>query len=265
MRVIDVHTHAFPDALADRANARLESQCPWKAVARGTVGSLLSSMSGAGVDISLVCTIATRPDHAEGILKWCRQIRSDDILPLPSIHPDTPDAPRWLERIAAADFPGVKLHPMYQSFAIDEPRMDDIYAAAAACGLFIEFHCGRDIAFPDDDDRAAPQRTARVLDRHRQLKVVCTHMGGWKMWDEAEQCLLGRDVRFETSFTLSYMPAHRAADLIRRHGHARVMFGSDWPWSRQEDDLAEAFLEHPADALGGVYGRHAQIPVLHNP
>ena len=238
MNVIDVHTHAFPDSLADRAIDALEAECPWKAERPATVAGLLASMDRSGVGASVICAIATKPDQAEGILAWCRAVRSDRIIPFPSVHPDTPRAADWIARAADEGFRGVKLHPMYQDFAIDEERMAPIYAACQAAGLVVAFHCGRDIAYPPDDDRAAPARTARVADRLGDLRILCTHMGGWRMWDEADDLLVGRaNVYFETSFSLAALGAGRASAMVRRHGADRVLFGSDWPWASQAGDL----------------------------
>jgi predicted TIM-barrel fold metal-dependent hydrolase len=241
MSTIDIHTHAFPDGLAGRAISKLEAECPWKAVGKGTVKSLLKSMDAADVDVSVVCAIATKVGQAEGILRWCREIQSDRIDPLPSVHPDEPDVGTCLRRIAEEGFVGIKLHPMYQSFAIDEPRMDPLYSAASEAGLFIQFHCGLDIAFPPQDDRASPIRTRNVIDRFPDLKTVCTHMGGWRAWDLVEKHLIGRNVLLETSFSAEELGPQRMTDMIRRHGPGRVMFGTDWPWQRQ--DHARARIE----------------------
>jgi hypothetical protein len=238
MRVIDFHTHAFPDEIAARAIAKLEAESPWKAVAAGTVAGLLESMDSTGIEVSVLCTIATKPDQAKGILEWCRKIRSSRIVPLPSVHPDTPDGPSWVHRIAEAGFPGIKLHPMYQEFPADDERMDPIYGAVADTGLFIVFHCGLDIAYPPDDDRASPVRLASVVRRFPDLKVVCTHLGGWRMWGEVRKHLLGSGVHMETSFTLAELGPAKVAEIIRAHGPDRILFGTDWPWARQDGELA---------------------------
>jgi len=237
MAAIDMHVHAFPDDLAERAIAKLEAQCDWKAVADGTISALMESMDAADIDVSVVCAIATKPDQAGGIFKWCRKIRSDRIEPLPSIHPDTPGAPKWLARFAKEGFVGIKLHTMYQNFAFDEPRMYPIYDACREHGLLVAAHCGLDIAFSADDDRAAPARIRNVIDRFPGLKLLCTHMGGWRSWDEAERHVLGAEVLLETSFSLRELGRERAVSMIRRHGADRVMFGSDWPWVAQGDEI----------------------------
>ena len=238
MAAIDIHTHAFPNSLAKRALRTLAERGNVAPRGNGTVKGLLKSMDAADIDVSVLCAIATKPSQAEGILKWCQKIRSDRIEPLASVHPADPEAPRWMARIAHAGLVGIKLHPMYQEFAADEERLDPIWNEAVDQGLLVECHAGLDIAFPPTDGRAAPDRFARVLDRHPGLRLLCTHMGGWRSWEAVEKHLVGRDVYLETSFSLDELGPQRAADLIRRHGVDKVCFGSDWPWKDQGEALA---------------------------
>ena len=237
MGIIDIHTHAFSDKLAPRAIAALEAECPWKAVSGGTVGELVASMDEADIDVSALCCIATKPDQTKAIFRWCRKIRSDRIEPFPSVHPDTPDAGDWVHRFCEADFAGIKLHPMYQEFAIDEPRLHPIYAAAAEAGIVVTFHVGYDIAFPPDDDRAAPERLRRVLDTFPDLHAICTHLGGWQDWQASGEHIIGTNTYIETSFSLGPGGCENAVELIRQHGVERVLFGTDWPWRGQRQDL----------------------------
>ena len=218
--------------------AKLQAEGDCRAYGDGTIAGLLASMDAAGIEVSVVSAIATKPDQAQGILNWCGKIRSDRLIPFPSVHPDDPAAAPGIVRIAEAGFTGIKLHPMYQNCAADDPRMEPIYATAVAQGLIVVSHCGRDIAYPPDDDRAAPERFARVLERFPTLKLLATHLGGWRMWDEVEKHLLGRKVSLETSFSLEELGRQRAAEMIRRHGVDAVLFGSDWPWEDQTEQVA---------------------------
>ena len=237
MSVIDIHVHAWPDDMARRAITQLEAIAEWQAVGKGTVAGLLKSMDGGDVDVSIVCSIATKPAQVKNIFDWSRKIRSERIEPFPSVHPDTPDAAGWLARFADEGFCGIKLHPMYQDFTVDDERMDALYAAAAEADMVVEMHCGHDIGFPNDE-RANPERIARVIDRHPALRLVATHMGGWTSWDDVERHLLGKNVFMETSFTLKWLGPQRLMEFIGRHGADKVLFGTDWPWANQKEEIA---------------------------
>jgi predicted TIM-barrel fold metal-dependent hydrolase len=127
---------------------------------------------------------------------------------------------------------------MYQDFAIDEPRMRPIYDACGEFGLVVQMHCGRDVAFPPDDDRAEPARTRIALEQSPGMDFIATHMGGWRMWEESSELLVGADCYMETSFSVEELGGPRLASMIRTHGVDRVMFGTDSPWAHQAEDLA---------------------------
>jgi len=239
MAIIDFHTHAFPDSLAARAIAALEAEADhvWKAKLDGRVSSLLASMDAAGVDRSVVCPIATKPQQFDGILQWCLAIRSERIVPLASVHPEAEDLVRQIGRVADAGLAGIKLHPMYQDFDADDRRLDVLYSTVAAAGLLLVLHCGHDIAYPGSL-QAHPDRIAAIIDRHPTLKLVATHLGGFKAWDLVRKHLVGKDVWMETSFTLGWMEPVEAMDIIRRHGPDRCLFGTDSPWADQAEEIA---------------------------
>ncbi len=216
--------------------AALQDGIDWKGVGDGTIADLLQSMDAAGVDVSVICNIATKPTQVQPIFDWCRRIASDRIVPFASVHPDTPDIADWLKRFVDAGLRGIKMHPMYQEFAFDEPRMDPFYAAVAESGLLLEPHCGYDIAFPGDD-RSDPDRIARVIERHPSLKLICTHLGAWEQWSDVERYLAGKKVWLETSMSVSLLGTQATSELIRAHGPDRVMFGTDWPWTNQTDQI----------------------------
>ena len=87
------------------------------------------------------------------------------ILPsmasVPSI-PDAPDALDELQRIKDLGLYGVKLHPDYQGFLIDDPKMFPIYDAISSLGLPVTFHTGWDPLSPDLI-HATPQAVAKVV------------------------------------------------------------------------------------------------------
>ena len=177
--IIDAHTHAFPDAIAERAVPHLAQEGHVKAWLDGKVSSLLASMDRVGIAASVVCSIATKPQQFAPILAWSRAIASDRLIPLGSVHPADPEAVAHIRAIGDAGFKGVKLHPYYQDFFADEERMTPLYEAAIDSNLLLVMHTGYDIAFPRIR-RADPQKIVTVKERFADLRFVATHMGAWQ-------------------------------------------------------------------------------------
>lgn len=193
-------------------------------------------MRAAGIAGALNCPIATKPEQVESINRWSTGQHRWPMLSLGTIHPDTPGPERVLAGVRAAGLPGIKLHPEYQSFHLDDPRLTPIWQACAELGLIVLMHCGADIAF-DPPYHSTPASIAALLDQHPNLTLVAAHFGGWKMWDAVARDLVGRRFFMDVSFTDGYMSDSEVVALSRRHGVERVLFGSDAPWRDQAADL----------------------------
>ena len=257
--IIDFHTHAFEDALVGKAIPFLEKEGNIKAFTDGRTSGLLASMDRAGIDRSVVCPIATKPSQFDGIRRWAREVRASQprLEMLLSIHPDDPDALAHADETAAEGFKGVKLHPYYQRFTIDDERMFPLYERLAARGLFAVFHTGFDMAYPRDRI-CDPVRIRRVIDTFPSLKFVATHLGGWRDWENARKHLIGQRVYLETSFSLHELPAQAARDMILAHPADRILFGTDSPWADQSEELARwQTLGLPEDRLAAALGGNA--------
>ena len=257
--IIDFHTHAFPDRVASAAIPALEAEGSIRAHLDGTVAGLLASMDRAGIDRSVVCPIATKPSHFDGIRRWAREVRAAQprLEMLLSIHPDDPDALAHADQTADEGFKGLKFHPYYQRFTLDDERLFPLYERIAARGLFTVFHTGFDIAYPPDRV-CDPVRIRRVIDTFPTLKFVATHLGGWRDWDNSRKYLIGRPVYIETSYCLHDMPVAEARAMILAHPADRILFGTDSPWSGQAEELARwRALGLPEDFLAAALGDNA--------
>lgn len=233
--ILDFHTHAFPDTIAVHAMESLADSADMRPDHAGTLDGLLASMDRAGIARAVLCNIATRPEHFGNILRWSEKIRSERIIPLPSVHPDDPELETHLRMIAAAGFPGIKVHPYYQDFYLDDP--DLLWRVAAETGMLVVSHTGFDAAFPDRKRRADPERILRVLDRHPELKLVTTHLGAWEDWDEVEAKLVGKPVYMEISYAFGRIPDARIRDIFNAHPAGYILFGTDSPWTSQQETL----------------------------
>jgi len=237
-RIIDFHTHAFPDDLARRAMRKLLEEAPGvEAYLDGTVSALLGSMDACGIEKSVLCCIATKPEQFEPIFQWCRQIRSERLIPFPSVHPKDPKCLERIGLIKQAGFKGIKLHPFYQDFYADQEQMFEIYEKLHGEKLIVAMHTGFDIAFPHIR-RADAEKILKIKAHFPHLKLVTTHLGAWQQWDEVKDLLIGKEIYMEISFALDYLSTEMARKMIMDHPAGYVLFGTDSPWTDQEKTLS---------------------------
>lgn len=257
--IIDFHTHVFPDDLAERAITTLEAEADGvKAHIGGKLSDLVASMDKADIWHSVVCSIATRPKQFEPIMKFSSTIQSKRITALPSIHPSDTDAVKRIRAISEAGFKGIKMHPYYQEFYLDEERMTPIYRALSESGLFLVMHTGYDIAFPPIR-YADPERIIKISNRFPNLKLVTTHLGAWKLWDEVRDILIGKPIYMEISFALEYLSKDEARDMIMRHPEGYILFGTDSPWTPQDGTLKKLLsLGLPSEMESGILSGNAR-------
>lgn len=233
---IDIHTHAFPNAIAATAVAALEKAGNVRAYLDGTVNGLLTSMDQAGITTSVVCSIATRAEQFQPILDWSDAIRSDRIIPFPSMHPADPHLGRHLKQIVDSGYKGIKLHPYYQNFFLDDPSLNELYSRVSDLGLLLVIHTGYAIGYPRIK-RADPPRILKVLKQFPALKLITTHLGGWDEWDSVRQVLIGQPIYMELSFALDFLDQIRIRDMLLSHPPEYLLFGSDSPWADQSNTL----------------------------
>ncbi len=255
--IIDFHTHAFPDPIAEKAIPTLENAGQVEAHTTGTTESLLASMDRAGITSSVICSIATRPEQFEAILNWSQLVKNDRLIPLPSIHPDDPHCVERVYTVHKAGFTGIKMHPYYQNFFLNETRLDPLYGALADTGLLLVVHCGFDIAYPRIRC-ADPASILALQNRFPKLKLIATHFGGWKLWDEVEELLIGKQIYMEISFALQYLNREQMLRMLNSHPPELLLFGSDSPWTDQKECIAELqSLPLPDTLLAGILGNNA--------
>jgi hypothetical protein len=173
------------------------------------------------------------------------------LVPIGALNPTLPDWETDLRRCAELHkMPGIRLLPNYHGYKLDDPRVEQLLAAASACGLFIQ------IALVQEDDRtqlalakASPTDTAPLPSllkkfpkaRVQLLNVFRTLRGKPVL----ELAALG--VRFETA-TLESVEG--VGNMLKQIPPDRLCFGSHAPFyyfesaklKLQESDLTLAQL-----------------------
>ena len=244
--IIDVHTHTFPEHIAQRALQKLTEKIGHaiEPASDGTVAGLLRTMREARVDRAVLCPIATRPEQAGDILAEACAIRDGargedaarHFIPLASVHPADPKWVSRLQAVADADIRGVKLHPYYQEFVLDAPDTLAFLKRCCDLNLIVQCHCGYDLGFPRDPV-CSPERVARVAREVPGLRFIAAHLGGWLDWEAGVTHLLGKDVILDTSVLRQGMENPHALRLLREHDPDKLLFATDAPWMSFVDGI----------------------------
>ncbi len=251
--IIDVHAHTYPARIVKKVVQRMEMVSGKPIHVDGTPRGLVTSMAESGVDYSIFLPVATAASQVPKLNEQAAEVMetygADGLLAFGAIHPDTPDLAQTMREIRAAGLLGVKIHPDYQGTYFDDIRYLRILDAAASEGLLVLAHAGMDEVYPEEVHCDVP-RILRVIEKVGGGRLILAHMGGWQMWDQVKKYLCGAPVYFDTAFSLtgtvnventgnfgSMLDDERFVELVRSHGVEKILFGSDTPWSTQQENV----------------------------
>jgi predicted TIM-barrel fold metal-dependent hydrolase len=232
-KIIDAHAHIFPAKISQKATDSIGVFYDIPMEHTGTSAELLESGSRIGVSRYLVCSSATAPGQVASINNF---IASEceahpEFFGFGTLHPDLASPGREVERLAGLGLHGVKFHPDFQAFNIDDPRAMALYGILNEHQLPILFHTG--------DARhhfSSPDRLLPVLDAYPDLTVIAAHFGGYSEWDEVVKYPKSPNLYFDTSSSLFAIGNGRARELIAHFGATQFFFGVDFPmWDHKEE------------------------------
>ncbi len=235
-QIIDSHCHIYPEKIAAKAVAGTDTFYGTVAKCDGTAGSLLEINTEVGIDHSLVQSVATTPKQVNSINSFIAEtVKAADgrLTGLGTLHPDSEDQRADVEHLIALGLKGVKLHPDIQRFKIDDYRCLKIYELCEEFGLPILMHTGDKRYDFSNTNRLVP-----ILETYTNLTIIGAHMGGWSLWDEASLELAGTpNLYVDCSSTMAWVPLDKTAEIIRRYGAEKVLFGTDYPMWHPRDEV----------------------------
>lgn len=232
MSIIDFHTHYYPDKIVEKALSKAIDFI--KPVTNGTRAGLLESMRQNGISHSVALPIVTNVNNTMSLNQWAASENHDEICMIGSVHIDDENVEKTLEFIAQNQMRGIKLHPEYQNFYFNDPRMDRVYRKCVELDLFVIVHSGFDIMFKPPY-HCTPAMLCEVHLRFPELKIIGAHMGGMRLYDEVEQEILGLPIYLDLSFmTSENIDLRRLNQLVKGHDSDYLLFGSDSPWCCQK-------------------------------
>ncbi len=233
MQIIDFHTHIYPEAIAHRAAESIREFYQIRDVQLdGTVAQLLTLGREAGIDRFVTLPVAMKPSQTGHINDFmaAQAAKYPQFIGFGSVHAAMDGLTDEVQRIVSLGLRGIKLHPDFQLFTIDDPRLFPMYEMLQD-KLPLVLHMG-DPRY----DFSHPKRLRHVLELFPRLQVVAAHFGGYSMYDLGYDYLKDTDCFFDISSSIMFMPQGMPERYIRRYGAQRMVFGSDFPlWNPVEE------------------------------
>lgn len=240
-KIIDIHTHTYPNAIAAKAKVALEKFYEFECQGMGTVDDLAESSAKAGVAGILMLSVATNTHQIRKVNEFAK-ISLDSMLErgfeaaaFAGIHQDCPDFAAELDHIKSLGLSGIKIHPDIQGVDIDDRRMYELYSLMEG-ELPLYLHMGDNrpqYRFSEAD------KLIKIMKEFPRLKVIAAHFGGYMAWDRAKDLVkAGKDnIMFDTSSALWAMTTEKGNELISILGTEKLMFGTDYPVMHAENEL----------------------------
>ena len=257
--IIDFHVHAFNPKVAEKAVGKLAEISGIEPYTHGLIEQTTKRFDEWGIDKGVLLPVATKPSQHEILNNWSAQQDGGRFISFGGIHPDGEDAISELNRIKKLGLHGVKLHPDYQGFMVNEPRLDPIYDEIERLDLPVVFHAGFDCISPNLI-HCPPQLSQEVHKRHKNMKMVLAHLGGNDQWQQVYDNLAGLDgeLYFDTSFSMG-CESELMEKIIKKHGADRILFASDCPWESGKKIMNKILaLNISDDDKEKILGKNAQ-------
>lgn len=257
-RAADAHAHIYPGKIAEKATSSVGD---FYGIPMQNVGlpHVLAQRGGeAGIDRFLVCSVATKVEQVRSINTFIAEKcqKYPLFVGLGAWHQDITDIEGEMDELQRLGLRGIKLHPDFQRFRIDDPKMLPVYAEATRRGLPVLFHTG-----DSRMDFSSPRQLMAVLDKLPDFTCIAAHLGGYSEWDTAKKVLHGTNVYIDTSSSLFAVPPEQARESIAHFGVGHTMFGTDFPMWQPKEELGRFFALGfgEEDNRAMLYGNFARL------
>lgn len=253
--IIDIHAHIFPDKLAKTAVGGIGRFYDKTLSCDGTAAALADIGKKSGITKFAVHSAATTAHQVRRIndfLVSAAKEYPDEFIDFMTLHPDFKEIQAEIDRGISAGVKGIKLHPDFQKFRIDDRRVYPIYEAAQG-RLPILFHMG-DVRF----SYSRPEYLLKVIADFPKLKIIGAHFGGWSEWNRGAELLAEKNIWVDCSSARQWMQKEEFIALINAFGSDKVLFGSDYPMWNPGDELKYIeSLKLPSSELDKILYKNA--------
>ena len=228
MEIIDAHAHIYPEKIAAKATDTIGIFYDIKMeMPAGTPENLLKDGERAGISRYVVHSVATTAHQVRSINEFIKREceAHPEFIGFITLHQDLTEEEVKAEVALAIEngMKGVKLHPDFQKFNIDDECAEKFYRTVGD-KLPILFHVG-----DDRYDFSKPQRLVNMAKKYPEVNFIAAHFGGYRCWGDAQLYVGLKNVYFDTCSSLPFISTEKAKELIDLLGADRFFFSTDFP------------------------------------
>ena len=201
-KIVNAHCHIYPEKIADKAVIGIRNFYDLDMSLNGKLDDLIRDGNEVGVTHYLVHSVATTPKQVKSINEFIAESvkqHPDLFTGFGTMHPDSEDLQGDFDYLIELGLKGVKLHPDFQLFSMDEERA---------------FRIGEIVS----------------LEKFPEITFIGAHFAGWSMWEDATRQLSKyENLYVDLSSSLYALSPETALELIHAYGADRVLWGTDYP------------------------------------
>jgi uncharacterized protein len=269
--VVDAHVHLFPNRLFEAIWQWFETH-GWPIRYKLYAHDVVAFLKARGVTHAVALHYAHKPGIARSMNAFMGALCKDEpfLTGTATVCPGEPEAGAILREGFALGLRGAKLHCHVQSFAPDDPRLDEVYDACASANVPLVIHAGREPTSKaykvDPYALCSADRLEAVLRNFPTLRICVPHLGADEF--DAYERLLGKydTLWLDTTMMLAgYFPLNIPNRLVEARPE-RLLYGTDFPnlpyaWDRElkrlgtygvKDEWLPAVLGENAKRLFGI-------------
>ena len=256
MHIIDIHTHIYPEQIAVKAADSIRDFYEiYGGKMDGTAATLLDRCREAGISRQVILPVAVRPDRVRSINDFIRHQAEEhsSFIPFGTVHAAMEGVGEETERILRLGMKGIKLHPDFSRFDLDDPRLFPMYETVRG-KIPVILHMG-----DQRYDHSHPHRLRHLLREFPGLQVIAAHFGGYSMYETAYELLYDTDCVMDISSSMMFMEEGVAEKYINIYGAERMAYGTDYPlWDPVTEVAAFQKLKLTDDQFDQIAHRTAE-------
>lgn len=197
------------------------------AVVDATPEAMVAMMDDYDIEKSVICPTTWSTNT---LVEEAHAYAPKRLLPLAWVNPLQNGAQEVDHWVGEKGFIGVKLHPLFDAYAADDPAVDPIMERAKALHVPVFIHSGH-VPF------ATPWQIALLAERHPEVRVVMIHMGhGHGIYIQAAIEMAKRYDNLWLEMSGMPMPS-KIKEAYEEVGADRIFFGTDFPFHAPQVEI----------------------------